>query len=260
MRRSLRRFVEEGAVVVIGDLQVERGEALGAELGDTAVFVTTDVCEEHDVEAMVARAVDQFGGLDVFVHCAGIVGVVGSITETSVEDWDRTVAVILRGTFLGVKHAGRVMAARGGGSIVLMTSTAGLRGGLGPHCYTACKHGVVGLARSAASELGGAGVRVNTIAPGGTITPMLADALVGDHTQLDATEELVASASILGVAVFPMEIANAALYLASDEAGNVTGHTLAVDGGQATIGGVPEFHRQPRAVLLNVGRREPGSE
>jgi NAD(P)-dependent dehydrogenase (short-subunit alcohol dehydrogenase family) len=254
---TVRRFVEEGARVVIADLQRGPGEALAAELGDVTRFISCDVTSEDDVAAAVDLAVAEFGRLDIMFNNAGIVGVVGRIADTPAEGWDRTVAVLLRGVFLGAKHAARVMVPQGSGVILSTSSTAGILGGLGPHCYTACKHAVVGLTKSIASELAGSGVRANAISPGNTVTAMTMAVITGDATAADAATERIQSQSPLGFAAMPIDIANAAVYLASDEARNVTGHTLVVDAGQTTSGGQTRFHHQPAAVLHEAGRRTP---
>ncbi|MGI9053675.1 MAG: glucose 1-dehydrogenase [Ilumatobacteraceae bacterium] len=252
---STRRFVEEGARVVIVDVQEEAGLALAKELGDAVRFVRTDVTDEDDVAAAVDHAVAEFGRLDVMFNNAGIVGVIGRIADTSTDGWDHTVAVLLRGVFLGTKHAARVMVPQGSGVIISTSSTAGILGGLGPHCYTACKHAVIGLTKSVASELASSGIRVNAISPGSTVTAMTSAVISGDHTATDKAEAQIAAGSALGIAGFPIDIANAALYLASDEARYVTGHTLVVDAGQTTIAGLSRFHQQPSAVLHEAGRR-----
>jgi NAD(P)-dependent dehydrogenase (short-subunit alcohol dehydrogenase family) len=253
---TTRRFVEEGALVVVADLQADAGTAVAAELGDAVRFIRTDVTVEDDVAAAVDHAVAEFGRLDVMFNNAGIVGVIGRIAETPVEGWDRTVAVLLRGVFLGTKHAARVMVPQGSGVILSTSSTAGILGGLGPHCYTACKHAVIGLTKSVASELASSGVRVNAISPGSTVTAMTSAVISGDHRATDKAEVQIASTTALGIAGYPVDIANAAVYLASDEARYITGHTLVVDAGQTTIGGLGRFHQQTTAVLHEAGRRE----
>jgi len=252
----VRRFVAEGASVVIADLQRGPGEALARELGAATRFIATDVTREDEIAAAIDLAVGEFGRLDVMFNNAGIVGAVGRIADTPAEAWDATVAVLLRGVFLGTKHAARVMVPNGAGSIISTSSTAGIMGGLGPHCYTACKHAVIGLTKSVASELGPSGIRVNAISPGNTVTAMTSAVITGDHTDTEAAEKRIASTSNLGIAGHPDDIANAALYLASDEARYVTGHTLVVDAGQTTNGGSSRFHQQPNALMREAGRRD----
>jgi NAD(P)-dependent dehydrogenase (short-subunit alcohol dehydrogenase family) len=251
---AARRFVEEGARVVVADLQVDAGKQLVDDLGDGARFVEADVAQEDDVAAAVDLAVSQFGRLDCMFNNAGILGAVGPISRTSVEAWDRSVAVLLRSVFLGMKHAARVMVPQRSGVILSTASTAGILGGLGPHAYTACKHAVVGLTKSVASELAEHGVRVNAIAPGNTVTGMTAVAYTGDATNLQGAAERIKAASRLGVAGEPVDIANAALYLASDEARYITGHCLVVDAGQTTTGGASRFSAAEPALIREQGR------
>ena len=249
------RFVEEGALVVVADVQDGPGEALVGGLGPSTTFVHTDVTEEADVAGAVDAAVSAFGRLDVMCNNAGILGAVGSIAETPAASWDRTMAVLLRGVFLGMKHAARVMVPQGSGVILSTASSAGVLGGLGPHAYTAAKHAVIGLTKSVGSELAGDGIRVNAIAPGSTVTAMTATAITGDHTDVAGASRLIAASSNLGIAGEPVDIANAAVYLASDEARYVTGHTLVVDAGQTTMGAGSRFHRSPTALVHEAGRR-----
>jgi NAD(P)-dependent dehydrogenase (short-subunit alcohol dehydrogenase family) len=239
---TARLFHAEGASVVIADMQEGPGAALAAQLGPRARFIRTDVTSEADVAAAVDLAVSAFGRLDVMINNAGIIGAVGPIKDTPLEAWNRTLAILLTGVFLGVKHAARVMVPQRSGVILSVASTAGVQGGLGPHAYTAAKHGVVGLTKSAASELSQYGVRVNAVAPGGTATAMTASLLTGDAANLGLTVERIAAGSPLGIAAEAHDPAYAMLYLASDEARFVTGHTLLVDAGQTTGGTVPAFH------------------
>ncbi len=253
---TVRRFVEEGARVVIADFQVPEGEALAASLGDVTRFIRTDVTNEADVAAAVDLAVSEFGGLDVMFNNAGIIGAVGSIAETTAEAWDATIAVLLRGVFLGVKHAARVMIPQSSGVILSTSSTAGILGGLGPHAYTAAKHAVIGLTKSVAAELGQYGIRVNAIAPGNTVTAMTASA-AGDHTDHERIATHIAASSPLGYAGFPVDIANAAVYLASDEARYVSAHCLIVDAGQTGAGSSRNrFHQGPSVIIREAGKRE----
>ena len=251
---TVRRFAEEGARVVVADIQVDAGKLLAAELGDAARFIEVDVADEHAVAAAVDLAVAEFGRLDCMFNNAGILGAVGSISRTAVEDWDRSVAVLLRSVFLGMKHAARVMVPQRSGVIISTSSTAGITGGLGPHAYTACKTAVIGLTRSVAGELAQHGVRVNAIAPGNTVTGMTAFAYTGDAAEIEATTERIRAGSNLGIAGEPVDIANAALYLASDEARYITGHCLVVDAGQTTNAGSVRFASAEPALIVEGGR------
>lgn len=236
---TARLFVEEGARVIVADMQVDAGRALVEELGDAARFAEVNVLDESQVASAVDLAVSEFGALDIMFNNAGIVGAVGRISEMPTEAWDNTIAILLRGVFLGTKHAARVMLEQNSGVIINTASTAGVMGGLGPHAYTAAKHGVVGLTKSVANELAPNGIRVNAIAPGNTVTAMTASVTTGDPDALDKTNERIASTSPLGYAGLPYDIAAAALYLASDDARYVSGHTLVVDAGQTTAGMTP---------------------
>ena len=246
---AARLFHAEGAAVVIADLQTGPGEALARQLGPRARFIRMDVTDEGDVAAAIDLAVSDFGGLDIMVNNAGIVGAVGSIKDTPLEAWNRTLAVLLTGAFLGIKHAARVMVPRRQGSILSIASTAGVMGGLGPHAYTAAKHGVVGLTRSAASELAQYGIRVNAVAPGNTVTAMTSSLITGDAAGHDRAREVIAAGSPLGIAGAPEDPAYGLLYLASDEARYVTGHTLLVDAGQTTAGALPAFHNGEAGLI-----------
>lgn len=236
---TARRFVAEGCRVVLGDIQREPGAALARELGSAAVFVPCDVTREDDIARLVDRAVAEFGALDVMFNNAGIVGAVGPIATTPANEWQASLDVLLNGVFYGMKHAARVMQPRKQGSIVSMASTAGILGGLGPHAYCAAKHAVIGLTKNVGAELCRYGIRVNAIAPAGMATAMVANVMVGDPNAIDAATSALAKASPLinrpGVAD---DVANAALWLASDESGYTTGHTLTTDAG-ITTGSAP---------------------
>jgi len=218
--------------------------------------VHTDVTVESDIAGAVDTAVAAFGRLDVMFNNAGIVGAVGRITETSTDQWDRTVSILMRGVFLGMKHAARVMVPQGGGAIISTSSTAGILGGLGPHCYTACKHAVIGLTKSVASELAPQGVRVNAISPGNTVTAMTSAVMTGDPNAIEMATKHIAAGSMLGIPGLPVDIANAAVFLASEEARYITAHTLVVDAGQTAIGGNGRFHQQDAALMREAGIRE----
>lgn len=253
---TVRRFVEEGASVVVADLQAKAGEALVIELGARTRFIQTNVTREEDVAAAVDLAVRDFGRLDCMINNAGIVGAIGSIKDTITEAWDATIAVLLRGVFLGMKHAARVMIPQQSGCILSISSTAGVAGGLGPHAYTAAKHAVVGLTKSVASELCQHHIRVNAVAPGNIVTPLTADVVSSDPANLEFTGEVIRNMSPLGIAGQPIDIANALLYLASDEGRYISGQTLVVDAGQ-TAGGAPSmFHLMEAGIIREAGRRD----
>lgn len=235
---TARRFVAEGAWVVLADLDVERGQALTASLGDRAVFVVVDVAREADVAGMIGTAVARFGRLDCLFNNAGVGGVSGPIEQTDVGDaYQRTIGVLLTGPILGMKHAAPVMRAQGGGSIISTASVAGTAGGMGPHVYSALKAAVINLTRSVALELAPHGVRVNAICPGGIATNIFAPgfaragmALHGDADVAELMRPALARMQPIPRAGEADDIAAMALYLASDEASFVSGQAFAVDG------------------------------
>jgi NAD(P)-dependent dehydrogenase (short-subunit alcohol dehydrogenase family) len=255
---TVRRFCEEGARVVIADIQEDRGKALAEELGQVARFARVDVTEEDEIAAAIALAVQDFGRLDVMYNNAGIVGTLGSLLETSADQWRKTIDILLNGVFLGIKQAALVMVPQGSGVILSTASTAGIMGGLGPHAYTTAKHGVVGLTKSAASELSSKHVRVNAIAPGPMATPMIASVVSRSPvaSDMETVQKSLQLDSPLGVAGQPRDIANAALYLASDDASQVTGHTLVVDAGVTTGAGPSGLVTVEAETLYEAGRRE----
>jgi NAD(P)-dependent dehydrogenase (short-subunit alcohol dehydrogenase family) len=255
---TVRRFVDEGASVVIADVQVSEGTALAEELGSSCRFSRTDVTREEDVARTVDFAVDTFGQLDVMFNNAGILGAMGPIARSQMDDVDLTFAVILRGTFLGMKHAARVMVPRGEGVILSTSSPAGVIGGFGAHAYSAAKAGVIGLTQSVAAELRPKGVRVNCIVPGAIVTAMTADLTVGDPQDLAGANDAMKADALMSRPGLPEDIAAGALYLASDDAAFVTGHTLAIDAGMTSAIGPSPFAQGPYEEpigILEGGRR-----
>lgn len=229
-RATAARFAGEGAAVVIADLNEEGGAAAVRECkenGGRAVFQKTDVTAEAAVKAMIERAVKEFGRLDITYNNAGLGGALGSIEHVTVEDWDRTQAVLLRGVFLGMKHSIPEMRKVGGGSIISTASVAGLAGGNGPHSYSAAKAGVVNLTRSVALEVAKDKIRVNCICPGGINTPIF-NIISDDRATI---EQLLSKVHPIQRAGHPEDIANMALFLASNESEWITGTAMVVDGG-----------------------------
>ncbi len=232
---TVRLFVAEGAAVTIADIQDERGRRLAAELGERTAYAHTDVSREADVEAAVADTVRRFGRLDCIFNNAGYGGVGGRIEAVTVAGFDETIGVLLRGVLLGMKHAAPVMKRQGGGSIISTASVAGLRSGFGPHVYSAAKAAVIQLTRTVAMELGEHNVRVNCICPGGIATPIFGKGLGMSVEEADALVPLMKgvleNVQPIKRAGLPEDIAQAALWLASDDSTFVNGEALVVDGG-----------------------------
>ena len=236
---TVERFIQEGAKVTICDIQDELGQALSDRYAAETIFCSCDVTKENDVEAAVDATISRFGQLDAVFHSAGIIGAVGPISTTPADEWRYSIDVLLHGTFYTIKHAARVMIPRGKGSIISMSSTAGVMGGWGPHAYAAAKHAVVGLTKNVAAELCGKGVRVNAIAAAAMATPMVAASFFGDPSKVDESiEQLIEMSPLKDRPGLALDVANAALWLASDESGYTTGHNLTTDAG-VTIGATP---------------------
>jgi NAD(P)-dependent dehydrogenase (short-subunit alcohol dehydrogenase family) len=235
---TTRLFVQEGARVVMADVEQERGARIAAELGSQCRFLPTDVSKEGAVDAAVALAVADFGGLDCMFNNAGNPGSTGGIEEIEMASFDRTVAVHLRGVFLGIRAAARVMRRQGRGSIINTASVAGLSAGYVGHDYSACKAAIIQLTRTAANELGEDGIRVNAICPGAVATAIYGRALGLD---VDAAQRTVGfmNNALSNVAPIPragqpLDIAEVALWLAGDGSSYVNGQAIVVDGGLLT--------------------------
>jgi NAD(P)-dependent dehydrogenase (short-subunit alcohol dehydrogenase family) len=230
-RATAIAFAKEGARVVASGRREAEGKALEAELrslGAEAAFIRADVRREDDVSSLIDQTVARFGRIDAAVNAAGTEGRPGPVTEQTGESYAATFDTNVLGTLLSMKHELRVMRAQGRGSIINISSTYGHEGAAGASVYAASKHAVEGLTKSAALEGAGSGVRVNAVAPGPTDTGML--------TRFTGTPEKKAAL----VATVPMarlglseELANAIVFIASDEASFITGHVLNVDGGKS---------------------------
>ena len=237
--RTAEVFVANGAKVVIAGRRQERGEKLARKLGDAASFLRTDVSVEADVKAMIDHAVERFGRLDCLMNNAGRSSQYAAIADVDLEQFDAVIAVHLRAVFAAMKYAVRVMAAQGTGSIITVSSVNGIRAGLGGHYYSAAKAASIHLTRCAAMELGEKGIRVNSISPGMIATGGFAKFAGMQPDEADDHPEY-AEAAIRSVVPRwqPLQrvghvddVAQAALFLASDASRFITGQNLVVDGG-----------------------------
>lgn len=220
---TVREMLKQGAKVVIADFDDAGGQKLADELGEGVSFIHVDVSNEEQVEAMVKHSVDTFGKVDILFSNAGI-GSTGATHELSLEDWNKTISVNLSGVFLCAKYALKEMVKQGSGSIVNCASILGHVGQAATASYTAAKGGVVNMTRALSVEYASQGIRVNAVCPGYINTPLL--------DQLDdATRKHLVSLHPLGRLGESHEVANAVVFLASDEASFVTGANLLVDGG-----------------------------
>ena len=248
---TVRQFVAEGAQVVIADLQEGPGEDLADELGDAARFVRTDVAVESEVAAAIAAAVDGFGRLDVLYNNAGFVGATGPLETTTADEYDRTMDVLLKAVFFGIKHASPLMKAQRSGSIISTSSVCGLTAGIGTHLYTVAKAGVIMLTKTAALELADWQVRVNAVCPGYVATPLAAGGSLTQLGRATAEEHLatnrerMALSQPIGRMGEAADIATLVTFLASDASSWITGTAQVIDGG-LTLG--KPWRKQPRNV------------
>ncbi|XP_009787721.1 (+)-borneol dehydrogenase 2-like [Nicotiana sylvestris] len=238
----VRLFHKNGAKVCIADIQDELGQRVCESLGDdkSACFIHCDVTAEADISQAVDFAVQKFGTLDILVNNAGLTGP----TYTDIRDYelsvfDNVLDVNVKGVFLGMKHAARIMIPRKKGSIVSLSSAASAIAGAAPHAYTTSKHAISGLTKNVAAELGQHGIRVNCVSPYAVATGLGLAHLPEDQRNDDAIADFHAYfgklANLQGVDLLVQDVANAVLFLASDEARYISGHNLMVDGGFSCV-------------------------
>jgi NAD(P)-dependent dehydrogenase (short-subunit alcohol dehydrogenase family) len=233
----VEHFIKEGARVVVAARRQEEGNALEKRLGIR--FIRTDVAEERDVKTMIDQTVKWFGRVDCLVNNAALPAPMVSITEIDVPTIDQLMGVNIRGVLLGIKHVAPVMLAQGSGSIINIGSMAGLRGGVSGHIYSATKGAVQALTRSAGAELGENGIRVNCISPGAIVTGIFAKAAGVEDSKADRLTDMLkkgfASVQPIPRAGEPDDIAQAAVFLASDASSFVNGQDIVVDGGHSAV-------------------------
>jgi NAD(P)-dependent dehydrogenase (short-subunit alcohol dehydrogenase family) len=231
---TARAFAEAGAAVVLADFKEDAVKAAAEELaaaGHKALAVRCDVSDDEQVEAMVERAVAEFGRLDCAFNNAGVMAKIAPTADSTRDEWDRVIGVNLRGVWACMKYELRQMQRQGGGAIVNNASVGALTGNPGISSYIASKHGVVGLTRTAALEYVKHGIRVNAVNPGLIDTQVARDVVAGDER---AYGEIAKNVPI-GRAGRPEEIASAVLWLCSPAASYVVGHALTVDGGMTVV-------------------------
>lgn len=232
-RASAILFAKEGALVAISDIDAEKGKETASlinEQGGKAIFVQTDVSVSHQVKELVEETVSTFGGLDILFNNAGISNSNVKGLDLTEEEWDRVIDINLKGVFLGIKYAIPVLRKSGSGAIINTSSMLGLKGQKYMAAYNASKAGVILLTKNAALEYGKDNIRVNAIAPG-VIDTNIIDSWKNDPRKWP----IISKANALGRIGNPEEVANAVLFLASDDASFITGATLSVDGGGLTF-------------------------
>lgn len=225
---TVERFAEEGANVLVVDIDEDAGEDTVSRIentGGTAAFAKADVSDSAAVERMIERAIEEYGRLDIAVNNVAAGTTPGPVTNITEEEWDRVTDISQKGVWLGLKHEVPAILDAGGGAIVNVSSEAGIQGSPGRTPYSASKHGVVGLTRSVALEFASKNLRVNAVAPTIVDTPAL-------RTMSEEEQEEVIASVPMGRAAAPEEVADAILWLCSDNASFITGHTLPVDGGK----------------------------
>jgi NAD(P)-dependent dehydrogenase (short-subunit alcohol dehydrogenase family) len=237
-RAAARIFTAEGAQVLLVDLnEAALQEAVQGAASQQASYVVADTTQPEPVQHYVQTAVERYGGVDIVLANAGVEGVVSPLPDYPLDEFDKVMAVNVRGVWLALKYAIPVMRNRGGGSIVITSSTAGIRGSSGMSAYNTSKHAVIGMMRSAALECAAYGIRVNTVNPAPIETRMMRSleemrtTLVGGDTTVEQTKSSFARRIPLQRYGDPEEVARLMLFLASDESSFCTGGVYMVDGG-----------------------------
>ncbi|XP_024026830.1 secoisolariciresinol dehydrogenase-like [Morus notabilis] len=234
-------FANHGANVFIADLQDDLGRSVCESIGETSCkYVHCDVTDESQVKTAVEKAVKAYGKLDIMFNNAGIIDEYKPrIIDNKKADFERVLSVDVTGVFLGIKHAAQAMIPARSGSIIVTASMSSCVGGVATHALTAAKHAVVGLTKNVAVELGQFGIRVNSLSPSVVATPPAMTFLGVDHEE--GVENLASSvANLKHVTLKAEDVANAALFLASDEGRYISGHNLVIDGGFSVVN--PSFH------------------
>lgn len=252
---TVRLFHQEGARVVISDVQDGLGEALVKSIGAGVIYRHTDVTKEDQIAAAVEAAVQEFGGLDVIFNNAGFGGVLGPIQDTPEDEYQISMNILVGGVVFGMKHAVPHMKKRGGGSIINTASLAAFVGGYSPHVYAGAKANVVQLTRSVALELGEHFIRANAICPGAILTPLLATNYGRGEKGYERAKEDLKGSQAIPRAGMPEDIARCALWLASDESTFVTAQAICVDGG---FGAGREWAKQNEGFKSHRRMRIPG--